>query len=928
MAVDEAQAEVLVIVPTMGAPNLILPSVARICQNAINATMRLMVVANAPWEARETLQMVASQCAAMVEQHNSVRENPILLHWMQMPGPAGWVGAVNYAVSAAVEMGLPEHIIIMNDDVLVTPRWIEKLRAAVSTDRVHLRIEMVTHGEAYMQGDGHDAQDYGRIGMIGPVSANVAGSQHLAPPTAKVSASALFECAPEDELNSFAALNEQQNDGVVLSADFLSGFCTLYTRDCLQALLDDAGNLLNPAYRVGGFDDNDVSVRAAQCGFRLAVAVDTYVHHMGHKTLDMVYPEQQRGLKNASVYLRQWKDYTQRDQRLVAVYRVGLDVPWDLQILRTSLERTAGLVDGIAILVTKNPNEIHKSSEFKLGSFGPDEAELIAATGAEYPDKQAALEKWAGKVFAGSSVDFAVLYRDPEGHEWNERDERNAAIELAEQRLNPDWLISVDHDEVFEDRITRQYMKRLMRHPNPLVMAYDIGFITHWDTPRLHRTDPPYAHKYKQNMRGYRMWRVNKNAQLRIQTGTEKGLHCGNVPPFSEQAQRISGLRMRHFGYMRQQDRWRKFRRYKSWMDPDPNARLTGGGYAHIVQEEAMELNLYSAKNGIVFTMMMHAGERAYDLYRHLDTIYALVDHIVLVWTDEAEPSEDVSAIAELFGAHWVQQRFDGNASLAACRNAGLDYIQEHCAVGVRWVLTLDPDEHFSRSQKDLIALRRMGEVTDSLGWMFQFKNYRADGTFNISETVRMFLLDDQGIMRYSGRVHERLERAMRKISENGIHPQVRYAPFMMDHFGLGKSDQQMQKKLDRYTELLAAAIMDDPADCGHWVSLGLQYANDGEYTKQNKCFEIARECAGTAYLPWKVSAQQSLRDARAHLERCVHSLIEGHPYRKEAERMLQWLQKAAPPMPVSGLARVGQAKPPEIDFDQLVARYEDHVGG
>lgn len=913
----------LVVLPTMGDPSLVLPAVQRIVAHSGDDRLHLLVVANPQWEHREAVALVRQQCEAIVASTNSLREHAIDLTWEQMPGPAGWCGAVNRGIEVANEShGIPQHVVVMNDDLYVTPGWLDRLRAALTPERVHLRIELITHGERYLEGDGHDASAYGKIGMVGPVSANVAGAQHVNPPSARIPSGAMFEIDTAAALDDFAAQNAEQNDGVVLSADFLSGFCTLYSRECLLALCadNDAGTLLDSRFRVGGFDDNDVSARASRAGFRLGIAIDTYVHHLGHRTLDRVYPAQARGLANAATYLDKWREHTKREQRLVAVYRVGFATPWDLSMLRTSLERTAKLVDGIAVLATNNPNDVHRDPSFRLGEFGPDEAKLVASTGADYPDKLTPLREWVRAV-VDDAVDVAVEYRDPEQHEWNERDERNAAIELAES-LSPDWLLSVDHDELVEDRITRSDLARLMRHPNPLVSAYDLGFLTHWDTPRLHRTDAPYANGYSSNMRGFRLWRVNAAAPTRIQTGTAKGLHCGNVPPFSETAHRVSGVRMRHFGYLRASDRRRKFNRYREWMDPTPNARLTGGGYGHIVCEEAMQINAYSARNGIVFAMLLHSGERSWDLYRHLDTLYALVDRIVLVWTDSCEIPREIALLAELFECEWVHSQFDESSSLAACRNAAIDHVHESGVGNARWMLTFDPDEHLSQPVNDAIALRRMAEVTDSLGWMMQFRNRRADGEFNMSETVRMFALDDQRIMRYSGRVHERLEAAMRQIGAMGVHPTIRYAPFIVEHYGLAKSDEQMQRKLERYTRLLAAAIHDNPHDCGHWTSLGLQYANDGEIDKFEQCLAIARECSGDAYLPWKVSGQHALRQARAYFERVVQSLAPSHPYSEHARKVATWLREHAPDMPVSGDARSGNATPPQIDFDALVGRY------
>ena len=91
----------------------------------------------------------------------------------------------------------------------------------------------------------------------------------------------------------------------------------MYRRECLLDLLLSDNTLLDPVYGVGGYDDDDISVRAEQAGWRQAVARDTYIHHVGHQSLDRHWQEADRGLSNSPIYIKKWRDYTQRDQSLL-----------------------------------------------------------------------------------------------------------------------------------------------------------------------------------------------------------------------------------------------------------------------------------------------------------------------------------------------------------------------------------------------------------------------------------------------------------------------------------------------------------------------------------------------------------------------------------------------------------------------------------
>ena len=923
---------VLLILPTMGSPQLVLPNIQRVLSSLGELPVHILVVCNPTHEGLQAVPLVQAQVEAMVSNTEAMRPGSVSMEWLQLPGPAGWTGAVNAGVRHALQADLPPWVVVMNDDLLVTPGWLESMVAAMDTEHIHLSGELDTHGHSYLESDGHHREGYGRIGMIGPVSGNVAGIQKITPPAAKVGPGVMFEVDPLAELDAFAAGYREENHGVVLSTEFLSGFCTLYRRECLLDLLMETPSgpaLADPVFGVGGYDDNDLCVRAELAGWRRAIALDTYVHHLGHRTLDPMFPEAARGLANLGAYLDKWSSYTQREQRVVATYRVKLETPWDLTMLRASLLRVSTLVDGVAVVFTGNPNDVHRHPEFKLGDLEAPEAELVASTGPDYPDKATPIRKWVESVVeaAGTdhSVSVAVAYLDPEGREWNERHERNQGIALA-HTLDPDWVWSVDHDEVPEDRITRDLLLRLTRHPDPLVQVWDLGWINHWDTPRLTRQDPPWAMGYQSSMRGFRLWRVSKASPRYIQGGTPTGLHCGNCPDYAEVGKRVASLRFRHFGYLRHQDRRRKWRRYRDWMDPDPHTILTGGGYDHLLNEEAMQITPYLQANGIAYTMLVHSGENLWDVGRHLDLVYGLADRIVLVWTDQGEVPDRLRKITDLYGVQWVTRRMGEESSLAEYRNAALEVLRED-QQGIRWVFTMDPDEHFPNRFQNMVAIRRMAEITDSMGWMFQFRNHRADGTWNMSETVRMFVLDPGGVMRWEGRVHEKLEASMDQLKAAGIHPRVRYAPFLVDHMGLGKTDEQMQAKLDRYTRLLSMAIQDEPSNVGHWTALGLQYGNEGMEDEQARCLTIARECGPTAYLPWKASAQLALRQARRWYEVVVANLGDAHPFLPEARRILEWLTSNAPEMPKSGGARTGNPVPLDVDLESLVQAYHDHGG-
>lgn len=947
--------EALVILPTVGDPQLLLPTVQRLLECTLLPSWALTVVCNPVPQHASTCTLLQQQVEAAVAVHSATSGRSCALAWLQLDEAVGWPAAVNAGVEHGLQAGLPAGVCILNDDVLVTPGWLTSLLGSLEPQAVVLQGEVAHYRKEVPL---REPAGYGRIGMVGPVSNVVAGAQRIVPPDVKLRAGAAFHTQATTLLDQFAQQLQRELGDAVMSATFLSGLCVLYRRECLLDLLEKVAtgcgcpdpaprfdvssaewdcvecggdlhlqqHLLRTCYGVGGYDDNDAAARAQVAGWRLAIARGTYVHHLGHQTLGQHYPEAQLGLAGVLPYLRAWQDYTTREQQLVAVYRVGWSVAWDVAMLGASLRRTLQLVDGVALLATSSPAQALADPEIRAVAKGLPEPEqrLLAdaqAAGDDAERLQAALDLYLDRVARSMELQHPVQVA---AAVWqgigNERDQRNEAIRLALQ-LGADWCLSVDHDEVAEDGVTRQYLQRLMAHPDPLVCAYDTGWANLWDSERLCRVDPPWADGYRSSMRGFRLWRVQHPHLQQIQAGAANGLHCGNVPDVGIVGKRVAGLRWKHYGYLRAQDRVRKWRRYRT-IDPEPEQQLVqaqaGGrsGYDHLVNEEGMRLQPYRSDTRIGLTMLVHAGEQLHDVARHLSHAHGLVDAVVLVWTEQLDKPipADWKYLGARYGVTWLHHPLADD--LGTARNAGVEHLRK---LGLDWCWVMDPDEHLQPPLDALVSLRRMVEVSDSWAWLFQFKNHRPGGQFAISENVRLFRLAGD-VLRYGNRVHETLEASLQQLAARGVHPQVRSAPFTVEHYGLAGGDVRTQGKLHRYTRLLALQVRDEPLRSpGAWVSLGLQYGNDGAEQQQLACYDVACATAGTAFLPYREAALYHLRIGRRLLEQALQRLAPAHSLHQQTGQLLEVLRKLAPDQPKLGAARTGAAVPPDVDLQPLL---------
>ena len=684
--------DVLVVIPTVADPAVLLPTVGRILHDARNERERegglriaLSLAVNSPDEAAKN--------RAIGEIERLASELRVDLVVWDGGRPIGFGAANNRGTAAALRRwgGLPDLVVYHNDDAHVPRGWIRRLVDAIRTTEVH------GYSEPWDPQSGkrpaRAVATYGRIGLVGPISNLVAGIQQVR--TLRRPDGSSIEWSGDTD--SFASQVEAYCPVERLTADFLSGFCIGLSREALGDLFlsripgrpgllpsvgsDSATTWLDPEvpgedwspagdsrerlvgpwdedrYPIAGYEDNDLCVRAELAGWRAIVATDCFVGHVGHQTFDRLFPEQLRGMRNRIRYYRRWRSLTDpaRTLNLAAAFRLRFEVGHDIHLFRLAVQRAAQLCDSIAVVLTANPLDVRDDARWpaELKMLQPRDVAMLEACSGQAPDGVAeVLRAWIEdqvRPVLGTRIGSLGIRVETWGGAFNERDERNRSAEIAEE-LGADWILSIDGDELVENRIERKHLERLMRFPDPLVRSYDSSWVNHWDAERLAREDAPWGDggSWTGGMHGFRLWRVPRRedgslaAPRRIMGGTEIGLHCGNSPDHDVTAKRVAGFRFRHFGYVRHFDRERKHARYKD-QDPKANPILTGNGgadaYGHILAEQGMRLSPFVPLNGIGLAVLVHAKESPEDLARVLDQLSSICDRVVLVWTDAWDPA-------------------------------------------------------------------------------------------------------------------------------------------------------------------------------------------------------------------------------------------------------------------------------------------------
>lgn len=140
-------------------------------------------------------------------------------------------------------------ILLLNNDVVVTARWLDNLKAALYSSS--------------------------KVGAVGAITNNAANRQSI--PTSYNSIA---------EMQVFANENNNSNAMYWERRLKLIGFCMLIKSDIVKKI-----GILDERFTPGNFEDDDYSLRIIQEGYELLLCYDVFIHHYGSATFEKILSE-------------------------------------------------------------------------------------------------------------------------------------------------------------------------------------------------------------------------------------------------------------------------------------------------------------------------------------------------------------------------------------------------------------------------------------------------------------------------------------------------------------------------------------------------------------------------------------------------------------------------------------------------------------
>ena len=668
---------------------------------------------------------------------------PVSTRVIDMTPEAGFLTAAN----AGLESARGKYLVLLHDDVTVPSTWLTRLLEAL--ERARTQLSEV------------------KWGYVGPVT-NAGGF-----PLQDIK-TRLKGAGTVGELSQVNGRLFASNDVPwFTSAGNLASFCVLMTREAYKAVgAFDVGT-----FGLGGYEMNDLMLRAREKGFVGLLCPKVLVHHESGATLGRYAPQLEGGAANREAFMRKWR--ITDTPRVTAAYRVRLHTERDRELLCRSLTRMAELCDLAVICDDRSTIDL---------------SDVIQS---------------APKGFVRQY--FKLPKNAPESEAY-----ARSQLLTAVRTTNPDWIWVADHDEWPAATLTKERLHTLCRPRNPLVESYTASIYVLWRGEEFVRSDRTWG-----NISREFLFR-NRPCWTHIY-GQEGAVSCRRIPSILPDDLRV------HTGMV-------SLCNYE-YASPDavpaggPAIRRLLDAETAVDHERESPVELTKA----VFSDFSHvllARNELRDVLRHVFEYHAWAHDFLVVDTGSIDQTADVLAHLGIRHERWRCCPNAEDPEHMLCNFADArNFATDKCSTD--YILTLDPDERLSEEAAGLIP-RLLLQQND--GYAIDIFNYRRTktGEVKIQPTTQPRLYRRRPELVFEPEIHETLEAAF------GRHPSLRFDKvegMVIHHDGFLRHDDgsayrnwKNQAYVDRLLELLQREP-DDPralyALSQHLIAVGED--EDGE---------------------------------------------------------------------------------------------------
>ena len=687
----------------------------------------------------------------------------------------GFAGGTNIALREIQQDKSYTHILLLNNDVIVPPYYIEQLMETFSVDK--------------------------SVGVSVPVT-NYAGNQQ---------AIKNVEVNPATFDDFARKWSSVKGNCRTFQIGMAIGFAMLIKRECF-----DKVGLLDERFE-NAWDDNDYCLRIAQVGYTIRVTQNCFIYHFGSKTIksmkDVNYGKQIFETNKKKFYDK-WAEINHlgEKKKIVGILRVR-NGGW---MLKEAISAVSRMVDEIVVFDDHSTDDTEETcraipnmvgyykSEFTDFNEARDRNFLLQMAKKRNPDwiyswdadesPEDKLVRDIQKIIANPNPEIK-LYCFQICNIWNTVNDKS----FTKQRYDGIW------NDFRQGRLFKN-------EPNQEIKGIgDDG---------LHCGSHPFFSQENVSLVPYRIKHYgNADAQQRFKkymsyTATDK----------DKDKNAIMG---NHYEF------YRKLYGMIEAERPENKGRILGDYqmkdgdyYRHIVNENSLQLSEWKENITVSASIIVKQDDYEY-LPKCLESIKDIVDEIVIVKTDGGEDdgypcfSKEIENKVERYYYKW-------DDSFSNARNFALSKCQSD------WIIRIDADEVLQSHGK--YCLMKLINNDEAEVILFPIINYMeqpsSDGKqkWTMSKTARAYK-NIKGL-KYVGRVHEEINDSIVSCAKEREMRIYENFPVPLYHYGYLKDKNKLYAKYDYYNRLLHMDIQENPKRFEPYFNLAVDYFHQDDLDK------------------------------------------------------------------------------------------------